>query len=112
MKWKWTGFNVAGKANEGHLEANSMEDAAGKLRTQGIFVSKLIPEEAPAPAPAPAPTPAEAPAPAPPEAPPAPDPKADQPWVSRLEAQLKVISEICNLVQQSGVPDAVVADAA
>ena len=43
MRFKWDGFNAMGKTIDGEMDAASMEDAAGRLREQKIFVSHLNP---------------------------------------------------------------------
>ena len=45
-KFKWKGFNEAGKPGDGTVEASSFEDAAVKLKAQKLFVSILEPIDA------------------------------------------------------------------
>jgi hypothetical protein len=47
MEFEWKGFNAAGKVMSGKLDAASLEEAAGKLRGQSVFVSKCVPKGSP-----------------------------------------------------------------
>jgi len=46
MKFGWKGFTSLGVRSEGEIEAPTLEDAAGRLREQKIFVSVLSPSTA------------------------------------------------------------------
>ena len=132
MRFEWKGFTAMGKMLDGELEAESMEEAAGKLREQKIFVNKVTPlgpvqAPAPNPPPTPPPPPQAETVPVPPEA------AADIPtpktvstcegdpgphvvtckvaWDAELNAKLKRISDICEVVSAAGVPPDVIAEA-
>jgi len=46
MKFKYKGFNAQGHERAGSIEANSHEDAAGKLRSEhGLFINTLENDE-------------------------------------------------------------------
>jgi type II secretory pathway component PulF len=54
MKFKYKGFNAQGHERAGSIEANSHEDAAGKLRSEhGLFINTLEPDDSPARVPPP-----------------------------------------------------------
>ena len=68
MKFEWKGFDKMAKNMDGDIEAASLEDAAERLRTGGIFVQNIVPKPGSA---TPPPTP-EIPAPVAPTTPVAP----------------------------------------